>query len=208
MGLAITKSLVNMLQGKINVQSSYGKWSIFVVNIPQKISEEKVNEIKEYNYKREAKKQEQEEEINKREDAKRILLVDDNELNVKVAKKILTELPYEIDICYSGKECIEKVKSNNYDLILMDIMMSELSGEDTFKELQKINNFNTPVIALTADAVAGAEDKYISEGFIEYLAKPFKKEELIEKINKVLNNKEKMRVEDAPEGSCNSGTRC
>ena len=197
-----------MLQGKINVQSSYGKWSIFVVNIPQKISEEKVNEIKEYNYKREAKKQEQEEEINKREDAKRILLVDDNELNVKVAKKILTELPYEIDICYSGKECIEKVKSNNYDLILMDIMMSELSGEDTFKELQKINNFNTPVIALTADAVAGAEDKYISEGFIEYLAKPFKKEELIEKINKVLNNKEKMRVEDAPEGSCNSGTRC
>lgn len=208
MGLAITKSLVNMLQGKINVQSSYGKGSIFVVNIPQKISEEKVNEIKEYNYKREAKKQEQEEEINKREDAKRILLVDDNELNVKVAKKILTELPYEIDICYSGKECIEKVKSNNYDLILMDIMMSELSGEDTFKELQKINNFNTPVIALTADAVAGAEDKYISEGFIEYLAKPFKKEELIEKINKVLNNKEKMRVEDAPEGSCNSGTRC
>lgn len=197
-----------MLQGKINVQSSYGKGSIFVVNIPQKISEEKVNEIKEYNYKREAKKQEQEEEINKREDAKRILLVDDNELNVKVAKKILTELPYEIDICYSGKECIEKVKSNNYDLILMDIMMSELSGEDTFKELQKINNFNTPVIALTADAVAGAEDKYISEGFIEYLAKPFKKEELIEKINKVLNNKEKMRVEDAPEGSCNSGTRC
>ena len=78
-------------------------------------------------------------------------------------------------------------------------MMPEKSGEDTLKELKSNPNFTTPVIALTADVVAGADEKYINEGFSDYLGKPFKKEELTEKINKALNNQDSIDWNDVPE---------
>lgn len=207
LGLAITKSLVNLMNGTINVQSQFGIGSLFIVNIPQKIGklvDETIDKTIDYNYIRKPVEiidnlDELEENTNNLETLtesnstkKRILIVDDNKLNIKVATRLLSDLPYEIDECYNGKECLEKLKSNSYDLILMDIMMPEMDGETTIKELRNSSDFKTPVIALTADAVAGANEKYMSEGFIDYLAKPFKKEDLENKIVKVLK-KENMK---------------
>lgn len=207
LGLAITKSLVNLMNGTINVQSQFGIGSLFIVNIPQKIGklvDETIDKTIDYNYIRKPVEiidnlDELEEHTNNLETLtesnstkKRILIVDDNKLNIKVATRLLSDLPYEIDECYNGKECLEKLKSNSYDLILMDIMMPEMDGEETIKELRNSSDFKTPVIALTADAVAGANEKYMSEGFIDYLAKPFKKEDLENKIVKGLK-KENMK---------------
>ena len=207
LGLAITKSLVNLMNGTINVQSQFGIGSLFIVNIPQKIGklvDETIDKTIDYNYIRKPVEiidnlDELKENTNNLETLtesnstkKRILIVDDNKLNIKVATRLLSDLPYEIDECYNGKECLEKLKSNSYDLILMDIMMPEMDGEATIKELRNSSDFKTPVIALTADAVAGANEKYMSEGFIDYLAKPFKKEDLENKIVKGLK-KENMK---------------
>ena len=158
-----------MMNGNINVQSTYGKGSIFMVQIPQKISkmiDDKkdtiipIKECKEKDF-----------------TGKKVLIVDDNELNIKVAKRTLSKFNLEIDSCTSGDESIEKIKNGcKYDLILMDIMMPNKSGETTLKELKEIDGFNIKVIALTADALVGAREKYISEGFVDYIAKPFTKE--------------------------------
>lgn len=208
LGLAITKSLVNLMNGTINVQSTFGEGSIFIVNLPQKIS--KITDIyletKNYNFYQKSTFVENNENVEvlsddiSQENKIKILIVDDNKLNVKVVFKLLTGLPYTIEECYSGQECLNKIKEgNHYDLILMDIMMPEKNGEDTLKELKSIPNFTTPVIALTADVVAGANEKYINEGFSDYLGKPFKKEELTEKINRVLSNQVPIDWNDVPE---------
>ena len=208
LGLAITKSLVNLMNGTINVQSTFGEGSIFIVNLPQKISKitDTSLEAKNYNFYQKSTFVENNENVEvlsddiSQENKIKILIVDDNKLNVKVVFKLLTGLPYTIEECYSGQECLNKIKEgNHYDLILMDIMMPEKNGEDTLKELKSIPNFTTPVIALTADVVAGANEKYINEGFSDYLGKPFKKEELTEKINRVLSNQVPIDWNDVPE---------
>ena len=178
LGLAITKKLLDMMGGKINVASTYGKGSIFVVQIPQKIS--KMTKPKESSKK---------EKKSFREDYKgmKVLVVDDNMLNIKVAERALSLLNFTIDSCLSGQECIDKIKSGEkYDVILLDIMMPEMNGETTFNELKNIDGFNIPVIALTADAVSGAKEKYLSEGFNGYIAKPFTREQIKEKLDKVI----------------------
>ena len=181
LGLAITKSLVELMGGKINVESTYGKGSLFVVQIPQKISRKKATTNK-----TEIKKK----EINKIEyKNKRILVVDDNALNIKVARRALSDFKLIIDEAKDGQECIEKVKTNKYDLILMDIMMPIMSGEEALIRLKEDKEFKTPVIALTADAVAGSKEKYISKGFIDYIAKPFTKDQIKEKIDIIFSKK-------------------
>ena len=80
---------------------------------------------------------------------------------------------------------IEKNKTKEYDLILMDIMMPNMSGETALLKLKEKSNFKTPVIALTADAVAGTKEKYISEGFVDYIAKPFNREQIKIKLDKI-----------------------
>ena len=181
LGLAITKSLVNLMNGSINVQSRYGTGSLFVISVPQKIG--KMIDI----------------DNNKKDNIitndivntsdKKILIVDDNNLNIKVTTKMLKDLNYQVDSCLSGKECLEKVRNGNkYDIILMDIMMPEMSGIETLNELKKDNNFITPVIALTADALSGCEEKYKDMGFNEYLSKPFKKDEITDKLNELLRS--------------------
>ena len=120
---------------------------------------------------------------------KRILVVDDNKLNLKVALRFMEKYQFQTDEAYSGEECIEKVKSGeHYDIIFMDIMMPTMSGVEAFHELQKIKGFSIPVIiALTADAVEGAREKYLNEGFAEYISKPIVREHLDEVIHKVLD---------------------
>ncbi len=174
LGLAITKKLVEMMNGKINVQSEYGKGSIFVAQIPQIISKMvgeseniKTEEVVSYN-------------------GKKVLVVDDNKLNIKVAMKALSSFDLNVSSFTSGIDCINDIKAGNtYDLILMDIMMPDLNGEETFNELTKIEGFNIPVIALTADALAGSEEKYKAKGFNDYIAKPFSKIQIQEKLDKI-----------------------
>ena len=185
LGLAITKSLVDMMGGKINVESRYGEGSIFVVSIMQKISIMNKPTL--------TQTQELKNAVLDDEEGygyKKVLIVDDNKLNTKVARKALEHFDLILDECYNGKECIAKVaENNNYDLILMDIMMPVMSGETALKNLREIEGFKTPVIALTADAVAGAKEKYESEGFIDYISKPFSKVQIKEKLDKVFKNK-------------------
>ena len=187
LGLAITKKLVELMNGVINVESNFGKGSIFMVQIPQKI--DKVT-----------KPLTEEELLNTAEllikgkvniSNKKILIVDDNKLNIKVARRSLEGFNLVIEECYNGKECLEKINSGEkYDLILMDIMMPEMSGETALAELKKRKDFNTPVIALTADAIAGAEEKYRQEGFIDYIAKPFTKDQIKIKLDKIFKKQE------------------
>ena len=208
LGLAITKALVEMMGGKINVQSQFGQGSIFMVQIPQKISmmadpnqtveinitspQSIINEPKQEESVVKTKSVQQSTQPNKSTITypnKKILIVDDNKLNIKVARKALQNFNFEIDECYDGQECLDKVvNGNEYDLILMDIMMPNMSGETAIAKLKEKPNFNIPIIALTADAVAGAREKYLSEGFIDYIAKPFKKEQIKEKLDLVFNN--------------------
>ena len=186
LGLAITKKLVELMGGKINVSSQYGSGSIFMVTIPQKISKmnEELTNTQKLNLGINVK--------NVDCSNKSILVVDDNKLNIKVARRNIEALGFKnIDECYNGQECLDKIKNGNkYDVILMDIMMPIMSGETCIKELKQIPNFDTPVIALTADAVAGSEEKYKSEGFIDYIAKPFSKDQIKEKISNIFGTKE------------------
>ena len=120
---------------------------------------------------------------------RRILVVDDNKLNLKVALKFMSKYNFKTDECYSGEECLDKIRrGEKYDIIFMDIMMPTLNGVETFHELQRIEGFNTPVvIALTADAVEGAKEKYLREGFAEYISKPIVRDHLDEVVHKVLD---------------------
>ncbi len=122
---------------------------------------------------------------------RRILVVDDNKLNLKVALKFLSRYKFQTDEAYSGQECIDKVKAgNHYDIIFMDIMMPNMSGVETFHELQRIEGFSVPVVvALTADAVDGAQERYLGEGFAEYISKPIVRERLDKVIHEILDKK-------------------
>ena len=173
LGLAITKKLLDLMGGTIVVQSVYGEGSKFTVALDQTIKSMVVD----------VEEKQETNEINL--DNKKILIVDDNKLNLKVASKFLSKYNPIIDTSESGFECIDKIKNgNNYDLILMDDMMPKMSGVETLKELKKIEKFNIPVVALTANAVSGMKEKYLNEGFNDYLSKPIDKEEL----RRVLSN--------------------
>ena len=189
LGLAITKNLVDMMGGKINVQSEYGQGSIFMINLPQKISkmvkpmsEEELFDTQVLMFKN----------LNKITDYSglKLLIVDDNKLNIKVARKALSDFNFILDEASDGLECLNKIRQGNkYDLILMDIMMPNMNGETTLHELKKDSSFNTPVIALTADAVSGAQEKYLSEGFTDYISKPFSREQIKEKLDIIFKDK-------------------
>ena len=188
LGLAITKRLVELMNGTINVESRYKEGTIFMVQLPQKIdsqakpiSRNDIENTRQLLIKKDISFKD-----------KRVLVVDDNKLNLKVAKRTLDSLNLPMDQCESGQECIDKINlGQNYDVILMDIMMPEMSGITTLKELQKDESFTTPVIAVTADAISGAEEKYLENGFCDYISKPFTKEQIEKKLIKIFDEQEK-----------------
>ena len=193
LGLAITKKLVELMNGKINVESKYKEGSIFMVQLPQKI-DKLTKPLTDKEILNQAEILSSTGPINLTN--KKILIVDDNELNIKVAKRSLKDFNFSIDECFNGQECIDKIKSGStYDLILMDIMMPVKSGETALKELKELDGFSTPVIALTADAIAGSEERYLEEGFTDYIAKPFTKDQIKIKLEKVFTKaKEKEEI--------------
>ena len=174
LGLAITKRLLEMMNGRIEVTSVYGKGSTFTVTIPQIVmSSEPVGNFKEKFEKS------IEEKINDhkgfRAPGARILIVDDTRMNLIVATEFLKYTKMSIDTAGGGKEAIELALSQKYDVILMDQRMPEMDGAETLRELRKYKegpNIDTTVICLTADAVIGARERYLSMGFDDYLTKP------------------------------------
>lgn len=177
LGLAITKRLVELMNGKIVVQSVYGKGSKFTVAIDQKIVAEK------------AVATETQIDIPLNVSGKKVLLVDDNKLNLKVASMLLGKYGLAITQTLSGFEAIDKVLAGEkYDLILLDDMMPKMSGVETLKKLKGIEGFETPVVVLTANAISGMREKYLKDGFQDYLAKPIDKVELEKVIRKYLNS--------------------
>ena len=180
LGLAITKKLVEMMNGKIVVQSEYGVGSKFIVALDQEYVECKDLQLENPPIM-----------LNKKVksfDNKKILIVDDNKLNLKVAEKVLG--PYNVitTLAESGVEAKEILKNDSFDLILLDDMMPNKSGVETLKELKEENPmFDIPVVALTANAINGMKEKYLNEGFDDYLAKPIDKVELARILNKFLN---------------------
>ena len=181
LGLAITKKLVEMMGGKIVVQSIYGKGSIFTISLDQRmLTNEELTKV--------MKEKETEEKTDEIIDAsgKNILVVDDNMLNIKVAERLLKAYKCNITLVSSGSECLDKVSNNKYDLILLDDMMPRMSGTETLQKLKEIETFNTPVVALTANAITGMKEEYINRGFNDYLSKPIIKEDLNRVMKKYL----------------------
>ena len=181
LGLAITKQLIELMGGKIVVHTVYGEGSKFTVVLNQQIKHEEVKVIES------APK----ETIDI--SGKKILLVDDNALNLKVAKKLLERLNgNDITTVESGFECLDRIKAGEkYDVIMMDDMMPKMSGQETFKELKKLPDFNIPVVALTANAIEGMRESYLSQGFNDYLSKPIEKNNLIKVLDRVLFSSDK-----------------
>lgn len=183
LGLAITKKLVEMMGGNVAVQSIYGKGSIFTLSIDQKIvSGEELNKL----ITEEEKEEKPSDEV---VDAsgKKILVVDDNQLNLRVAERLLSAYKCDIECVSSGSECITKIANGEkYDLILLDDMMPKMSGSETLVKLKEMDNFNIPVCALTANAITGMKEEYLNKGFNDYLSKPIVKEELNRVIKKYL----------------------
>ena len=196
LGLAITKQILILMGGNIIVQSVYGSGSKFTIVVDQKIKQKASSIVTNY--------------VNNNNNIdlsnRTILIVDDNKLNLKVGAKIIKSIYNpNIEFAESGYECIDKIKAGNkYDLILMDDMMPKMSGVETLKELNNIAFFNTPVVALTANAIAGMREKYIEAGFKEYIAKPIEKEELKKVINLIFstsiddNNSKTVEFSDLP----------
>ena len=180
LGLAITKKLVELMHGNINVQSEYGSGSKFTIRVDQKIL--KGEELE----KAKNKKPVQTEQIIDAH-GKKVLVVDDNLLNIKVAERLLAKYNVTIESVMSGQECLDKVNAGKYDLILLDDMMPKMTGGETFVKLKEIEGFNTPVVILTANAITGMREQYLSEGFDDYLAKPIEQLELNRVMKKYLN---------------------
>lgn len=174
MSLSATKKLVDLLGGTIVAQNVYGRGCKITVAIDQEIIGSASSG---------ATSNAEEADIS----GKRILIVDDNRLNIKVAERLLAKYDVSVDFVLSGAECLDKIASGEvYDLILMDDMMPSMSGVETYKKLKQDASFNTPTVMLTANAIDGMKEKYLlQDGFDEYLAKPIEKKELDRIIKKI-----------------------
>ena len=175
LGLAITKQLIELMGGRIILHTVYGQGSKFTVVLNQKITQPDIESVK---------------KVKTTLDLTdvRIMLVDDTALNLKVASKLLEKYnANQLVTCNSGFECLDRIKRGEvYDLILLDDMMPKMSGVETLKHLKEIPGFNIPVVALTANAISGMREKYLADGFNDFLAKPIEKDQMIQVINQLL----------------------
>lgn len=188
LGLTISSRLTNQMGGQITVESEEGKGSVFTACIPQKvIGRDIIGDFAgRYNEYQNPKKTDENEVFTA--PGKRILVVDDVKMNLNVIKGLLKKSQMEIATALSGREMLELSKGTKYDIIFLDHMMPEMDGIEAFHELKKLNNINvdTPVIVLTANAILGAEEQYIAEGFNDYLSKPVHGKDLEAMIKKYL----------------------
>lgn len=187
LGLNIVKQLVYLMQGNIRVDSEYGKGSTFTVFIPQKV----VGKMEIGDFTSEANKvgtDKIEETLFTAPDAK-VLVVDDNVMNLTLMKALLKRTQIKVETARSGKECLLFTKQKKYDIIMMDHMMPEMDGVETLYKLRADEgnvNRDTCVIALTANAVAGCREMYMGYGFHDYFSKPIQAAKLEELLVKYL----------------------
>ena len=197
LGISITTQLLTMMGSQLKVDSVYGEGSKFYFHLLQNIVdkepigdiEERIREqVVEYNY-----------EVSFVAPEAKILVVDDNQVNRKVFLNLLKELQMEIHEAAGGFACLDMVTKQQYDLIFLDHMMPDLDGVETIKKMRALDDYpckETPVIALTANALSGAKEMYLDIGFSDYLSKPFQPEKLEEMILEYLP-KEKVVAVDA-----------
>jgi signal transduction histidine kinase/CheY-like chemotaxis protein len=179
LGLVITKSLTELLGGTISFTSEYGKGTTFTVEIPQKIY--RVTDPDAFEQKRVANVN----NVHFDGSLYDVLVVDDNNLNLKVAERILSDYHFHITLAQSGEEAIQKIKDGNkYDIIFLDHMMPIMDGIQTLKIIKSLEGYKVPpCIALTANAMVGMKEMYLNEGFDGYISKPINREELQDLLN-------------------------
>lgn len=187
LGLIVAKRLLEILDGNIEFLNETGKGTKYYITLEQTIiNNESIGEIFE-NHSKDVPE-------NRVLDltGKKILIVDDNKINIKLTTRLLEGYKATIDSATSGNECIEKVKNNKYDLIFLDHMMPELDGIATLNILKSSGYDIPPVIALTANSYTGIKEKYLEEGFNDYLAKPLNYKDLNKLMHQIFdteNNK-------------------
>ena len=172
LGLAICKRLLESMGGGISVESTYGIGSVFSFDLYQKISDE--TPMGNYDY-LELPQSSPHDRKSFIAPLAKILVVDDNITNIKVAQGILSLYQVRVDTAMSGKECLKKLENNNYHCVLMDQMMPEMDGIETTALIRKhadVRIRNIPVIALTANAISGTREMFLQNGFQEYISKP------------------------------------
>ena len=185
LGLVITKRLVNIMGGDIWFESEYGAGTNFYIELSQKIADKKpIGDIL------------IEKIIDEEHDyidctGYKVLLVDDNKLNLMVAEKVLSPYNFSITKIDNGKDCVNNIKEGNeYDIIFLDHMMPDMDGIEVLHILHKLEDYNIPpVVALTANAITGTREMYLKEGFDEYLPKPININDLDKLIKKYFDNK-------------------
>ena len=189
LGMAIVQGILSMMGSKIEVQSEYGKGSVFSFRLKQGVVDpEPIGEYRRHR----GELPEEDETRMLRVIRADVLVVDDNDMNLKVAKGLMKRLNLVPDTVNSGKKAIDMIGNKHYDIILMDHMMPGLDGIETLKILRenKLIDDSTTVIALTANAISGARDMYINEGFRDYMSKPIIPKQL-----------ESILIQYLPEGS-------
>lgn len=176
LGLAITKNLLDEMDGTIEVESEVGKGTTFTIYLKQRVSEGIHEEVSE--------------EMVETLEGIKVLVVDDTALNLTLVRKLLNNEGAQVDTVDNGLQCLKIVKENKYDIILLDHMMPEMDGLEVFKRLQEAGGVNkeTPVVMLTANAMAGAAQEYIDMGFDGYISKPILPKELKETIARIVKS--------------------
>jgi len=201
LGLAITRRLINLMDGNISVESEPDKGSIFVVRLPQEIVDDEVlgavvaNNLRQFrrNYMAHKKRGQI---VRDPMPYGRVLVVDDVETNIYVAIGLMKLYKLQIDSAINGQEAINKVMDGNkYDVIFMDHMMPEMDGIETTKYLRNAG-YTAPIVALTANAVAGQADMFLQNGFDEFIAKPIDTRQLNSILNKLVRDKQPQEVID------------
>jgi PAS domain S-box-containing protein len=183
LGLAISKQLVQMMNGQIWYDSKEGKGSTFYFTAEFSLA------TKENDFIFNEKTEDSFTNISDESKNKTVLIVEDNEINMKITSRFLNITGYNYSCCYNGKEALEYIKNNNVDLILMDIQMPVMNGYEAsvaIREYEKEKGFRVPIIAMTAYAMSGDREKFLNCGMDDYISKPFNLRELNEMVQKYI----------------------
>ena len=194
LGLSITMRMLELMQGHMEVASVYGEGSCFTVYLPQKVNAEGTIGSFEAKYHELAASMQAYRESFEAPDA-RVLVVDDNEMNLFVVTNLLKKTKIDITCCERGEKCLELVRENTYDMILLDHMMPGMDGVETMKRLRIMEgnlSKDAPVVVLTANAILGVREMYLQEGFDDYLSKPIESDKLEDLLKKYIS-KDKIR---------------